>query len=150
MKAAAIAVLLLMLPWLADAEQSRDRINVVARVLPHVSLEALQEPSALDVSENDLERGFVEARARYAVQTNARDGYTLRFAPRVGLADRILIHGLGSPVVLGDLEVDVLQAAAAAVVELSFRIELGPGLIVGSYPWPVSVTASADWTPAKK
>ena len=144
MKTAAIAVLLLLLPWLADAEQRCDRMNVVARVLPHVSLAALQEPSALDVSENDLERGFVEARARYAVQTNARDGYRLRFAPRVGLADRILIHGLGSPVVVGNLEVDVPQAAAASVIELSFHIELGRDVDAGSYPWPVSVTASVD------
>lgn len=144
MKAALTAVLFLMLPALAAAEQQRSQLRVAALVRPHIALSAVGEPAGLNVSEQDLQRGYVDAQARYIVSTNDRDGFRVRFAPRVGLAAKILISGLGGRIVVVDLEVDVLQAANTEVLDLAFRFKLEPGLAAGTYPWPVSVTATVD------
>ena len=144
MKAAATAALILLLPALAAAERTTTNINIAATVLAHITLSAVDEPADLSVSERDLARGYVDARARYRVQTNDRDGFRLRFVPRVGLASEAAIEGLGSTVVVRDLEVDVMQAASTRYLDLSIRFKLEPDLPAGRYPWPLQLSADVN------
>ncbi len=144
MKAAATAALILLLPVVSAAGPATDRMNIAATVSAHISLSTLHEPETLSISEPDIERGYIEARARYDVKTNVPGGYRLRFVPRVGLASQITIIGLGGAVVLRDLEVDVFRPVSSDEVDLQLRIDLRPGLEAGRHPWPVLVAAEVD------
>ena len=144
MKAAATAALILLLPFVAAAGPATDRMTIAATVSAHITLSTLHEPETLSLSERDIERGYIEARARYDVKTNVPGGYRLRFVPRVGLASQITILGLGGAVVLRDLEVDVFRPVSSDDVDLQLRIDLRPGLEAGSHPWPVLVAAEVD------
>jgi hypothetical protein len=144
MKAAATAALILLLPVVSAAGPATDRMNIAAPVSAHITLSTLHEPETLSLSERDIERGYIEARARYDVKTNVPGGYRLRFVPRVGLASQITIIGLGGAVVLRDLEGDVFRPVSSDEVDLQLRIDLRPGLEAGRHPWPVLVAAEVD------
>lgn len=144
MKAAATAALILLLPVVSVANSATDRMNIAATVVAHITLSVLREPETLSISEQDIERGYIEARANYGVKTNVADGYRLRFVPRVGLARQVTILGLGGAVVLRDLEVDVFRPVSSDDVDLRLRIDLRPGLEAGSHPWPLLVAAEVD------
>ena len=144
MKAAATAALILLLPVVSVANSATDRMNIAATVVAHITLSVLREPETLSISEQDIERGYIEARARYDVKTNVADGYRLRFVPRVGLARQVTIQGLGGTVVLRDLEVDVFRPVSSDDVNLRLRIDLRPDLEAGSHRWPLLVAAEVD------
>ena len=144
MKAAATAALILLLPVVSVANSATDRMNIAATVVAHITLSVLREPETLSISEQDIERGYIEAQARYDVKTNVADGYRLRFVPRVGLARQVTIQGLGGTVVLRDLEVDVFRPVSSDDVNLRLRIDLRPDLEAGSHRWPLLVAAEVD------
>ena len=144
MKAAATAALILLLPVVSLAKSATDRMNIAPTVVAHITLSVLREPETLSISEQDIERGYIEGRAHYGVQTHVPDGYRLRVVPRVGLARQVTILGLGGAVVLRDLEVDVFRPVSSEDVDLRLRIDLRPGLEAGSHPWPLLVAAEVD------
>ncbi len=131
-------------PVVAHADEVRSTLMVSATVAPRVTLDALQQPSSLAVSDDDVARGYVDVTAVYRVRNNDPAGYTLRFEPRVGLATAVEVDGLAAEVVMRDETIEVTQPAAidARELMLRYRVVLDPAVPSGTYPMPVRVSAS--------
>jgi hypothetical protein len=136
-----VAALAVGLP--AQAGRSQAQFTVSAVVPAHVTLTALDQPSALEVSAADVERGYAEVAATYRVSHNDRRGYLLRLLPRQGLTRGIEVQGLATPLVLGDGPVEVFQREPPGSHQLAiaFRFLLDPAVLPGRYPLPVLVNA---------
>jgi hypothetical protein len=131
---------------LARADETR--MMVTARVLKHLRLKVVAQPTSVQVTEADVARGYVEVQSRMqlTVETNSDDGYGVAMANHMSEAFRdTRVTGLGG----GDMRfssesVAMRQAAAGKgmrreTLDLGFRFELAPGTRQGTYPWPVQV-----------
>lgn len=140
----AVLALLAAIPMAADAGDVRAIFAVSATVQARASLEAVVQPSALSVSEEDVARGYMDVDAIYRVSNNDPAGYLLRLAPLTGLTSSIEVDGLGSAVVMGQEVVEVTEPAAiqARDLNLRFRFVLDPAVPAGVYPMPVQVSVT--------
>jgi hypothetical protein len=140
----AALALLAAIPMAAHAGDARAILTVSATVPARASLEAISQPMALAVSEDDVARGYVDVAAVYRVRNNDPAGYLLRLEPRTGLTSSIEVNGLGSAVSMGQDIVEVTQPAAlqARELDLSFRFRLDPDVPAGVYPMPVQVSVT--------
>jgi hypothetical protein len=137
-------VLAALLAGPALADQARARFTVSAVVPKRVTLTALEQPSQLTLSAEDIERGYKDAAARYRVRHNDPNGYLLRLAPRIGLTRQVQVRGLAAEVLLGDEDLAIRQAYTGRVhdFELAFRFVLDPAARPGTYTLPIHVTAA--------
>jgi hypothetical protein len=144
--AGAIALMLVLATAApATAGQARASFTVSVVVPARVTLTALDEPSALEVSAADVERGYTEVAATYRVSHNDRRGYLLSLLPRRGLTREIQVQGLVTALVMGNEPVEVVQPGppGSHQLDLAFRFVLDPALVPGRYPLPVLVRAAA-------
>jgi hypothetical protein len=131
-------------PAVAGAESASARIQVSARVVPHVRLEPVEPiASTITLTAADLEKGYVELAQRYILRTNAPERVRLRFQPRAAYARSVTIEGFGAAVPLRDEPVE-LSPAPARELAFALRLWLVPGLEPGAYPSPVQVVAVVD------
>jgi len=139
-----VVALAALLAGPALADQARARFTVSAVVPKRVTLTALEQPSELMLSVEDIERGYKDVFARYQVRHNDPHGYLLHLAPRIGLTRQIEVRGLAAEVVLGDADLAIRQASAGRLhdFELAFRFVLDPAARPGTYALPVHVTAA--------
>ena len=135
-------VALLAGPALAHQGEARFTVSVVVPV--QVTLEAVEQPSALMVTAEDVERGYKDVSARYRVRYNDRNGYLLRLAPRAGLTREVRVRGLETEVLLGDADVEIHRPATGrrSDLALDFRVMLDPFVRAGTYALPVHVAAA--------
>lgn len=127
----------------ATAGQARASFTVSATVPARVMLAVLEQPSALEVSAADVERGYAEVAATYRVSHNDRRGYLLSLQPRRGLTREIEVQGLAATLVMGDEPVELVQPGppGSHQLALAFRFVLDPAVLPGRYPLPVLVDA---------
>ena len=141
---AALSVLLLVAGPPLQGEAASGQVVVGARVAPHVRWQVSDEPARLEITAEDIARGFVEVpAASLRVQTNDPAGFVV--------VARIADDRFGSGVLTG-LERPISIAAGGgflhapfrgtAVVEtdLRWRLPLSDRLPAGSYAWPLRVT----------
>jgi hypothetical protein len=128
----------------AHAGDVRAILTVSANVPARASLEAISQPTALEVSDEDVIRGYVDVAAVYRVRNNDPAGYLLRFAPLNGLTSSIEVNGLASAVLMGEDTVEVTQPPALQARDLGlwFRFVLDPAVPAGMYPMPVQVSVA--------
>lgn len=133
--------LLIAVPTLLAAQSVRDHFQVSARVVPKASITPVAAPARVEITADDLRRGYKDVAATYRVETNDQRGYLLRFNTRAGLTDAIEVRGLAAPVRLDDLGADVMQSAPPPRQDyrLQFRLQLAPTAQPGSYELPVVV-----------
>lgn len=129
---------------LADAHQLR--LNVSATVLKRASLKVVTQPSAVLVTEADIERGYVDVAgpAQVTVRNNSVSGYLLVFANQGEFLRQVRVRGLGGEVQMGADGGFVRQpggAVASSILDLGFRFELAPTARAGVYAWPVQLSA---------
>jgi hypothetical protein len=129
----------------ALADQARTQFTVSAVVPQLVTLTALEQPSELTLSAEDIERGYKDVSARYQVRHNDPNGYLLYLAPRIGLTREVEVRGLASDVLVGDASVAIRQAPVARLhdFELAFRFVLDPAARPGTYALPIHVTVAS-------
>ena len=147
--ARALGVLVLSLAVaLPAAGQARASFVVSVRVPARASVTALESAVALYISAEDVARGYKELATRYRVISTGARGYLLQIAPRIGLARRVGISGLGGEIVLGDTPIEIHRPAAVCVdrgctdeFELALYVELDPATPPGRYPLPVQLAA---------
>jgi hypothetical protein len=127
----------------AIAGEARASFTVSVVVPARVTLTALDQPTALEVTAADLERGYAEVAATYRVSHNDRRGYLLSLLPRRGLTREIQVQGLASALVMGDEPVELVQPGPPGSQEfaLAFRFMLDSAVVPGRYPLPVLVDA---------
>ena len=118
--------------------------GVTVRVVARTRLEVLDAPASIQVSTEDLARGYKDVDARYRVHVSRMTPYVLKLAPRVGLAEAVQVAGLGAAVMLGSDEIEVLRPAAASASDLNLRLRLllRPGLPAGAYELPLQLSVS--------
>lgn len=127
----------------AMAGQVRASFTVSVIVPARVTLTALEQPSELEVSAADVERGYAEVATTFRVSHNDRRGYLLSLLPRRGLTREIEVQGLATTLVMGDEPVEVVQPGppGSHQLALAFRFVLDPAVVPGRYPLPVLVDA---------
>lgn len=120
--------------------------QVSARVVARTWIEPVDEPATVLLTQADVAQGFKMLDVRYRVHATGTSRFLLNIAPRIGLAHRIDIEGLGAAVSLGSTDITVLQQALAKVNELRLRLrlELLPGVPPGHYAMPVRLSVSAS------
>ena len=123
---------------------SRHTSFVVSATVPErATLEVLEQPALVQISEQDVARGYKDVAAQYQVESNTVRGWLLRLAPRIGVAQQIEVQGLSSPVVLAGDVVEVYRARASEPerLALQYRLVLDPGTRPGGYQLPIQVSA---------
>lgn len=140
------AVLLLALVAGAEARAGDQRatFTVSATVPERVMLEALEQPTRLVISAEDVRRGYKDVSARYAVSQNTERGWVLQLAPRIGITQQVEVRGLATDVVLRDQGVEVYRPATAGRedISLDYRLVLDTDAEPGTYDMPVHVAAT--------
>jgi len=128
----------------AAAEKASARFTVSAIVPQRVTLQAIDQPALLAVSSEDITRGYKDLSARFEVRHNTANGYLLSLSPRLGLASRVEVLGLDSPIELGDQSVEVYRNRPSGLerLVLTFRFVLEATARPGSYALPVHLSAS--------
>jgi hypothetical protein len=98
----------------------------------------------LEVSGDDVARGYLDVAAAYRVSSNDPSGYMVRLAPRTGLTRMVEVGGLSTPIVMTDQSVEVVQPAALRpqTLALRFRLMLNEKAVPGTYAMPVQVSVS--------
>jgi hypothetical protein len=109
-----------------------------------LTLKTIGQTEPLELQAADVQRGFVDVAASYLVSTNARSGYLLRFAPRLGLASRVDISGAGLQVAMLDSDIEVVRSGSPGVSRLEFRyrLHLSPDASPGRYALPLHVSVA--------
>jgi hypothetical protein len=140
------AVLLLAVVAWGDARAGDERATFIvsATVPARVAIEAVEQPSRLVISPDDVRRGYKDVSARYAVSQNTERGWVLQLAPRIGITQQVEVRGLAMDVVLREESVEVYRPATVGRedISLEYRLVLDTDAEPGTYDMPVHVAAT--------
>jgi hypothetical protein len=130
----------------APAKEARTSFTVSATVVAVARIERSSMPARLEISALDLQRGFIDVRDPVAleIRSNSPDGFVLDVVTMAPLFTSLAIQGLDSDAQLGadgGTIVQRWQKAQTAKLLLHLRFGLAPGVLPGSYPWPLQITA---------
>lgn len=133
---------------LAQAGQRNATVGVSVSVVAHARLTTEHQTTHLQITQADVERGFVEvpAASQFTVVTNSRVGYVLEFFPVGRLFDSVQVQGLGQEVQLGVDGGAIVRRGplrGQPTHELSFRFQLHPQAVAGKHPWPLRLSVRA-------
>lgn len=128
-----------------NAGEARATLTVAVTVPPVSRLEVLSQPTSVQITAQDLQRGYVDLSEpiRLKIYSNAREGFALEVLPMSPLIQAIAVHGLGSEADLGaegGRIVERWEHPQAASLSLTFRLVLAPGAMPGTYPWPLHLS----------
>jgi hypothetical protein len=140
-------LVLSMAPGGARANSSKTaQIRVSATVAPYVKLDVLEQQSALSITREDVERGYVDVMAgtRLRTRTNDRNGFMVNFESRSQVFEHATVTGLGGTVEIGTNggAVRAAYSGPETSTQVSYRFFLAPGVQSGQYPWPLQISAS--------
>lgn len=148
--AALAAALALTTPGVIEpvraAQTASQTVRFVIKVPAMVRLDVLRQPQALEITEADVARGWVEIDHASLVQVQSNTLWEVNFRSRSDLFRAATVKGLAGEVRLGPeggSQPALLATKRPSSYELSYRFELAPGVKPGSYPWPVDVSAHA-------
>jgi hypothetical protein len=124
-------------------------VKVSATVRKHASLEVLAQPGAVQVTQADIARGYVDVPApvQVAVKSNTQEGYLLVFDNHGDFFRQARVRGLPSDVQVGSAGGQVAQRApghgmSRVTLALAFRFELSPSTQEGVYAWPMQLSVT--------
>jgi hypothetical protein len=121
-------------------------MKVTANVLPYLRLQVLKQVSTLNVTPEDVARGYVDVPAAtdLVAKTNDRNGFSLSFNARSNVFRRAQVTGLAGGVELGREGGMAHQPFTGhqMLMRLSYRFFLAPEVAPGSYPWPLQISST--------
>lgn len=128
----------------ALAKNNQGLLQVTAWVKPYLQVHFLHQEQAVTVTEEDLQKGYVEIRSasQLSIKTNSPEGVRIVFLPREGPFSEIRVFGL-QPLVLKGRETAVVflhLKRGWTALDLSYRFSIPPALQPGSYGWPFSIS----------
>jgi len=129
----------------AGAADTRTSFTVSATVRAVATLERESAPPTLQISADDLRRGYLDVPQPLAlvIKSNSPTGFAVDVATLEPVASAIVIHGLDGDVSLGADGGTIVQRwrrPQAVSLSLRIRLILAPGLAPGSYPWPMQLS----------
>lgn len=121
---------------------SQAPLLVSARIPPRASVQWRTAPATVQVSRDDVLRGYVQLPAplQLAVQTNLAGGLLLEFASALPFVLRTEVEMVDG-VRTGGLS--TLVAYGSGTLTVRVRLYLDPQTAPGIYDWPVRVRSSA-------
>jgi predicted membrane metal-binding protein len=120
------------------------QVSVVVRHF--FRLQVLSQPQAIQVSQRDVARGYVDVPVpvQLAVESNSGNGYSIQFARHGEAFLGAQVQGLGQEFQVDSQAAMHWQPAARReTLEFRFRLRLAPHLPPGEYPWPIQVSMNA-------
>lgn len=135
-----VVLALLGIPAAAAAEGKE--VRVIATVLSYVKITSLVNPPALDVSADDVARGYVDVDggSSLGVVTNSNGGYLVTATGAAGMIARVQmrIDNVG-----GGERVHVPSGPFVnTLIRVAYRLYLEPGVAAGRHPWPIALGLS--------
>lgn len=120
-------------------------VSVVVPARAVLSIES--QPAGLEITEADVERGWVEApgASLVRVRANSPAGWLLEFQPLQGPYRALEVTGLGSTAQVSAAGGWLAQPYAGKTLvtaSLGYRFFLSGEARPGLYPWPVALSAS--------
>ena len=114
--------------------------------LPHGYIVMEHQVQAIDVSDEDVARGFVDVRggSRIVVTTRSGARYALDFATRGTAFSSVQFAALGHAIALGAQGATLIEHDAPAgrtTIALDYRFRLAPETAPGTYAWPLEIVA---------
>ena len=145
--AAWIAVLLTQ-PVLAGTEtRAAAKASVVFRVVVPAMVRAvvLDQPSRLEVGEQDIARGYVDLdeATTLSLTSNARGGFGVSARFDTTFVDRVVVRIRGQALAFEGGARSLLVAASRMMdvpMKVGYRLYLRPAAAAGGYRWPVALT----------
>jgi hypothetical protein len=121
-------------------------MKVTANVLPYLRLQVLKQVSTLNVTPEDIARGYIDVPAAtdLMAKTNDRNGFSLSFDARSNVFRKAQVTGLAGGLELGPEGGMAHQPFTGnrMLMRLSYRFFLAPGVAPGSYPWPLQISST--------
>jgi len=127
----------------ASGAQSGTAFVVAVTVPVHIAVDALDAPAQIELTAQDVARGYVDVAARYRVRHNDRSGFVLEITaldPVRSVAVRDQADGA-----VADGEAVAIRRPGAAFVEdvaLQVRLVLDPATAPGAIALPLRVAAT--------
>jgi hypothetical protein len=131
------------------AGSSTAQMSVSVQVIARTILTVDTQPSAVNVTADDIARGYVDVpqAVAFRVRSNSREGFALTFQPvtfpfsaaevRWGAQSAVVEGGDWMP----SLSHPYQQGSSAG--RLAVRLRLSAGVEPGSYAWPLQVAANS-------
>ena len=128
------------------AQTASQTVRFVIKVPTMVRLEVLRQPQALEITDADVARGYIDVDHASLLQVQSNTLWEVNFRSRSDIFSAATVTGLAGEVRLGPAggsRPALLATKLPSSYELSYRFELAPGVKPGSYPWPIDVSANA-------
>ena len=123
---------------IADAAQAQ--MAVTATVVDTASMRMQHQAQKLDITAQDVQRGYVEVHAGSSFEIGSKAGYILDFQPVGDVFRSVTLTGIDGTFAFGPGGGVVVQSRSvggAVTVTLGYRFELAQGVAPGSYSWPL-------------
>ena len=121
-------------------------MKVSATVLPYLRLQVLKQAPTLNVTPEDVVRGYIDVPAAtdLMAKTNDRNGFSLSFDARSNVFRKAQVTGLVNGLELGPDGGMTHQPFTGnqMLMRLSYRFFLAPEVAPGSYPWPLQISST--------
>ncbi len=142
----ALLAILFCLPTAYAATKSAT-MNVSVQVIGRTIVTVGQQPAAINVTVDDIRRGYIDlpAAVAFQVRSNARNGYVLEFEPIAGPFSQARVKLGSSTAVVGSdgtwLTRSQQQGTASGTLDV--RLVLAGDATPGSYAWPIRFDANS-------
>lgn len=136
------------------AKSASTNMNVQLRVKPYLSLTVNNTVSAVTVTQANITAGYIDLPLATTVTTttNSTNGYVLSVLLRSVTYGVLQVYPSGTVTVDG-VTYNLMPGVYTSVTipysgsptltkTLSYRFNLNPALVSGTYPWPITITAS--------
>jgi hypothetical protein len=128
----------------ALADSRGAMLGVSAFVVPSTKIDVVSAASTLDVTADDIMRGYVEVRGatRLAITSTSRNGYRVDVHPRLAIFRSVELWIDGRRAMLGRDGGSLAapgHAGRKMPAHIDYRFELDRDVRPGRYPWPVAL-----------
>lgn len=126
----------------ASARDVHSALTVSVTVRAVANIELQSAPTGLEITGADLKRGYIDVvqPTQLTVRSNSPSGFALEVLTITPMLASMIVAGLNDDLALGadgGTIVQRWQKPQAVNLSLKFRFALAPGLVAGTYPWPV-------------
>lgn len=123
------------------AQNSKTIMVVSVTVKPSISMRVVTQVRTLDITPEDIEKGYVDVNTGTVLQIRYRGGYLLSFESTGGPFSKIWVIDGSRTTVLSNTVGLIYQPYSGRLINetktLSYRFFLPADAIPGSYPWPL-------------
>jgi hypothetical protein len=149
--AVALAAALALAPATASAGSgsalsANAAINFIVKIPPTVRLQSLFQADHVTIEQRDVNRGYVEVASASRFELVANIPYDVHFESHAAWFRSVKVSGFPDDFQFGaegGRYFQPFKKMERGPRELTYRFELDPGTVPGTYRWPLSLSVSA-------